>query len=109
MLYANSVGPQRGGDEALIRICLRWRPNERNGGWFIEGGIGLNIISPKYNTRTKEFSTTFNFGDHLALGKRFGHQGQHELSLRIQHFSNARIERPNPGENFLLFRYTHRL
>lgn len=88
---------------------LRWRPNGWDRSWFIEGGIGLNVIFPKYNTLTKEFSTTFNFGDHLALGKRFSHQDQHEWSLRVQHFSNARIERPNPGENFLQFRYTHRL
>ena len=32
-----------------------------------------------------------------------------EWSLRFQHFSNGRIKNPNPGENFLQFRYTHRL
>ncbi|MEL1265790.1 acyloxyacyl hydrolase [Pseudoxanthomonas putridarboris] len=89
--------------------ALRLHPNRWSESWFIEGGIGANVIFPKYNTEKKEFSTTFNFGDHLALGKRFGAQQQHEWSLRIQHFSNARIKRPNPGENFLQFRYTRRL
>ena len=88
--------------------AVRWRPNGWSEGWFVEGGIGLNVIFPKYNTQTKQFSTTFNFGDHIALGKRFGDDGNHEWSLRAQHFSNARIERPNPGENFFQFRYTHR-
>jgi lipid A 3-O-deacylase len=88
--------------------ALRWRPNGWSDGWFVEGGIGLNVIFPKYNTHSKEFSTTFNFGDHIALGKRFGNDDQHEWSLRFQHFSNARIKRPNPGENFLQFRYTQR-
>ena len=89
--------------------ALRWRPNGWDESWFVEGGIGVNVIFPKYDTRVKEFSTTFNFGDHIAIGKRFGHAQQHEWSLRFQHFSNARIKRPNPGENFLQFRYTHRL
>jgi lipid A 3-O-deacylase len=89
--------------------ALRWRPNGWSDGWFVEGGIGVNVIFPKYDTRKKEFSTTFNFGDHIAVGKRFGSDDQHEWSLRVQHFSNARIKRPNPGENFLQFRYTRRL
>ncbi|MCH6482612.1 acyloxyacyl hydrolase [Pseudoxanthomonas sp. LH2527] len=92
-----------------VTPALRWRPNGWSEGWFVEGGIGVNVIFPKYDTRKKEFSTTFNFGDHIALGKRFGNDDQHEWSLRFQHFSNARIKRPNPGENFLQFRYTHRL
>lgn len=89
--------------------ALRWRPNGWDNGWFVEGGIGVNVIFPKYDTRKKEFSTTFNFGDHIAIGKRFGADQQHEWSLRFQHFSNGRIKNPNPGENFLQFRYTHRL
>ncbi len=92
-----------------VTPALRWRPNGWHEGWFVEGGIGVNVIFPKYNTRSKEFSTTFNFGDHIAIGKQFGADRQHEWSLRFQHFSNARIENPNPGENFLQLRYTHRL
>ncbi|MCR6624946.1 MAG: acyloxyacyl hydrolase [Pseudoxanthomonas sp.] len=92
-----------------VTPALRWRPNGWREGWFVEGGIGVNVIFPKYNTRSKEFSTTFNFGDHIAIGKQFGADRQHEWSLRFQHFSNARIENPNPGENFLQFRYTRRL
>ena len=91
-----------------VTPAVRWRPNGWDNGWFVEGGIGLNVIFPKYDTRKKEFSTTFNFGDHIAIGKRFGADQQHEWSLRFQHFSNGRIKKPNPGENFLQFRYTHR-
>lgn len=91
-----------------VTPAVRWRPNGWDNGWFVEGGIGLNVIFPKYDTRKKEFSTTFNFGDHIAIGKRFGADQQHEWSLRFQHFSNARIKKPNPGENFLQFRYTQR-
>ncbi|WAC61920.1 acyloxyacyl hydrolase [Pseudoxanthomonas sp. SL93] len=99
----------QGSTQVGISPALRLRPNGWNEGWFIEGGIGVNVIFPKYSTEKKTFSTTFNFGDHIALGKRFGADAQHEWSLRFQHFSNARIRRPNPGENFLQFRYTRRL
>jgi hypothetical protein len=34
---------------------------------------------------------------------------QRELVLRVEHFSNAGIKHPNPGENYVQLRYTHRL
>lgn len=78
-------------------------------GWFTELGIGLNFIVPIYRSNERRFSTVFNFGDHIAVGARpWGPSGS-EISLRIQHFSNAGIEHPNPGENFLQIRWTHPL
>jgi hypothetical protein len=99
----------QGSTQVGISPALRLHPNGWNEGWFLEGGIGVNVIFPKYSTEKKTFSTTFNFGDHIAVGKRFGTDAQHEWSLRFQHFSNGRIRSPNPGENFLQFRYTRRL
>jgi lipid A 3-O-deacylase len=32
-----------------------------------------------------------------------------DLSLRLQHVSNAGIKEPNPGENFVQLRYARRL
>ncbi|WP_280151352.1 acyloxyacyl hydrolase [Piscinibacter sp. XHJ-5] len=52
----------------------------------------------------RRLSTVFNFGDHVALGHRFGEQQRHELAFRIQHFSNAGLRKPNPGENFVQVR-----
>lgn len=86
---------------------LRYQFGPR-GRWFAEAGIGANLLLPLYQTEAKRFSTTFNFGDHLALGRRFGIGGQHSLSLRFQHFSNASIRKPNPGENFVQLRYARR-
>lgn len=74
--------------------------------WFIEIGIGANLILPVYRSEEKSFSTEFNFGDHIAVGHYWGQQREHELSLRAQHFSNAGIDHPNPGENFLQLRYS---
>lgn len=73
--------------------------------WFAEAGIGANLLLPVYQTDDKRFSTTFNFGDHIAFGRRFGDLGKHIVSLRFQHFSNASIRKPNPGENFVQLRY----
>jgi len=77
--------------------------------WLLEVGIGANYIVPLYRTGHKRFSTAFNFGDHIGIGRLFGAHQQHELVLRLQHFSNAGIDHPNPGENFLQLRYAHQL
>jgi hypothetical protein len=81
------------------------RLQRRGGRWFAEAGIGLNVIAPLYRNGDRRFSTRFNFGDHLAVGLRFGPRGEHGVALRLQHFSNGGIEKPNPGEDFLQLRY----
>lgn len=88
-----------------ITPVFRLAPFERHPRWFAEFGIGANVLFPIYQSRRKRFSTTFNFGDHLAIGYRVG---RHEIALRWQHFSNAGIRRPNPGEDFVQLRYAWR-
>jgi lipid A 3-O-deacylase len=73
--------------------------------WFVEGGIGVTFTSSVYRAGDKRFSTAFNFGDHLGVGRAFGAAREHELVLRIAHFSNAGIKRPNPGQQFVQIRY----
>lgn len=84
---------------------LRWRPGTIGDEWYVELGIGANLVTPIYRRHERRFSTAFNFGDHVAVGWRFGSGRQHEVALRLQHFSNAGIQHPNPGENFLQLRY----
>jgi hypothetical protein len=74
----------------------------------MEGGVGITFTTTLYETERKRFSTSFNFGDHIAVGRNFGERREHEISLRIEHFSNAGIKHPNPGENFLQIRYSYR-
>jgi lipid A 3-O-deacylase len=88
---------------------IRLQPSGREHDWFAELGVGANYIVPLYQTDHKRFSTEFNFGDHLAIGRQFGERRQHELALRVEHFSNAGIAHPNPGENFVQLRYAYRL
>lgn len=91
-----------------LGITPVFRQHFGESGLFAEVGIGANYILPLYQSGTKRFSTQFNFGDHVAIGKQFGHEDKEELALRFQHYSNAGIDHPNPGENFFQLRYTHR-
>lgn len=77
--------------------------------WFAELAVGGNYILPLFQSGSKRFSTKFNFGDHLAIGRQFGVARHQEVALRLEHFSNGGIDHPNPGENFLQLRYAVRL
>jgi hypothetical protein len=88
--------------------ALRWYPDADGRRGFVEGGIGVNIFSPVYRVGGRRFSSSFNFGDHLGIGWRFGRAGEHEWVLRVQHFSNAGLRVPNPGEDFAQLRYLRR-
>ena len=71
---------------------------------FFEGAIGFHVMSDdKFGD--KDFGTEFAFGDHISAGVQFGDQQKHELSLRMQHFSNAGLNDSNPGINFGVVRY----
>lgn len=97
-----------GGRAAVTHIgvtpTFRYFPSAAREGWFIGAGIGLNVLTPIYRTRDKRFSTAFNFGDHIAVGYRMKEGRRWEWLLRLQHFSNAGIKHPNPGENFVQLR-----
>lgn len=93
-LYQGAIGP-----------VVRLRPDSGAAAWFVEGGIALTNMTHRYETDRKSFSTCFNFGTQLAIGHDFGAQQAHEVSLRIEHFSNAGVRKPNPGENFVQLRY----
>jgi len=68
-------------------------------GLYGELGIGAHFLSVT-SLGDKRFSTSFQFGDHLGVGYRFGAKGAFDLSYRYQHLSNASIKRPNNGINF---------
>jgi lipid A 3-O-deacylase len=95
------------GQLGLIPV-FRYRLTDESTTWFAELGIGLTLMTTVYETQRKRFSTAFNFGDHVAIGRSFGDSGRHELAFRLEHFSNAGISEPNPGQNFFQLRYTYR-
>ena len=77
---------------------FRIQPNALKGP-YAEAGIGLHLLSHS-SIGDKNLSTSFQFGDHLGVGYRFGAKGAFDLGYRFQHFSNGGIKRPNPGINF---------
>ncbi len=83
---------------------LRFYPSHSSN-WFAEIGVGPSYIVPLFRTSHRRFSTEFNFDDHIAVGRDFGSS---EVSVRAEHFSNAGISHPNPGENFVQVRYAYR-
>ena len=94
--------------QVSVTPTWRWRPSGGTSLWFAEAAIGFTAMSPIYENRDRRFSTTFNFADHIAIGRSLDARGRHEIALRYEHFSNGGIRRPNPGENFLQLRYVAR-
>ena len=78
---------------------------EEGPGPYAEAAIGFHLLSRVDINSTRVFSTHFQFGDHIALGYRFGEEGRYDLSVRVQHISNGSIDEPNPGINFLQLRF----
>jgi lipid A 3-O-deacylase len=87
---------------------FRYSPLFGRADWFAELGVGVSVTTRLYQSQEKRFSTSFNFADHIAVGRRFGELQRHEVILRLRHFSNAGIKHPNPGEDFVELRYAHR-
>jgi hypothetical protein len=67
---------------------------------YVEGAIGFHLISPTYIYAGRNFSSAFQFGDHVGFGMRFGEHHRFDMSYRFQHVSNGDIKQPNPGINF---------
>lgn len=86
----------------------RYRFDEGRSPWFADVGLGMTTMNRTYETPEHHFSTRFQFTPVVSAGRNFGQGGVHELSLRLQHFSNAGISEPNPGKNFLRLRYLYR-
>jgi lipid A 3-O-deacylase len=87
---------------------FRYRPKSTVGVQpYVEGAIGVHLISHIRIDNERDLSTAFLFGDHLGFGVVFGEGGRFELGYRFQHLSNADIKEPNPGINFQQIRFTY--
>ena len=70
---------------------------------FYEGGVGATVFQHTHFAG-KDLSTAFQFGDHLGVGYRLS--ADQSISLRLSHYSNADLKRPNPGLSTLQLTYT---
>ena len=87
---------------------FRYRLADGQSPWFVDAGIGLSYLAATHHTPSGPFSSRWNFSDHLGVGRHFGAQQQHELSLHARHVSNAGLRKPNPGQTWVQIRYAHR-
>ena len=71
-------------------------------GWYAEGGIGVNLLSKRYDNNDDFLSTSFQFNDRLGVG--YVNKAGWDVGIRIEHFSNGGIKRPNSGVNFLVLK-----
>ena len=69
---------------------------------YVEGGIGVYLLSHTINNDTTHMSTSLEFGSHAGAGLRLGTHGETRVGIAIQHLSNAGIKQPNGGVNFVL-------
>jgi len=76
--------------------------------FYVEGAVGLHLVTTHISA-ARVFSSSFQFGDHLGAGYRFGPGKRYDLGLRVQHLSNGGLREPNPGINFLLVRFQYDL
>lgn len=49
---------------------FRYWPSRLTSGRFVGAAIGFNPLTPLHCCRGRRFSTAFNFGDHVAFGRR---------------------------------------
>lgn len=79
--------------------------NDSLKGFYAEAGIGAHLLSELYDNDNRKLSTRFQFGDHIGIGYVFANKL--DVGLKIQHFSNGSIKKPNSGVDFAVVRIRH--
>lgn len=75
---------------------------------YAELAVGVHFLSKTFVGYERRFGSSFQFGDHLGAGFRFGDKGQFDIGYRYQHLSNAGIKDPNQGINYNIVRFQYR-
>jgi lipid A 3-O-deacylase len=68
---------------------------------FLEGGVGVHLLSHTRINNNRDLSTAFQFGENFGGGIAFGEDHRFELGVYVQHESNASIKEPNPGLTYV--------
>jgi lipid A 3-O-deacylase len=88
-----------------ITPVFRWQDNSTGGiAPYIEAAVGIHFFSGVVLSDEKKMGSSFEFGDHVGAGFRFGDKNQYEFGYRFQHYSNAGITENNSGVNFHILR-----
>jgi hypothetical protein len=97
--YRNVPGQRQNLAVVSLTPVLRYQRDDKLG-WYAEGGIGASLFSQLYNNDDNRLSTAFQFADHIGIG--YVTANKWDLGVKLQHYSNASIKRPNSGVNFII-------
>ena len=84
--------------EIGLTPVFRFQQNDLKGA-YVEGAVGFHLLS-ETRIGDKSLSTSFQFGDQIGIGYRFGVKGAWDVAYHFQHLSNGGIKNPNNGINF---------
>ncbi|WP_229458857.1 acyloxyacyl hydrolase [Massilia glaciei] len=104
--YRDTPGQKQNITGIGISPVLRLR-GKGGTGWYAEAGIGIYLLSRHYDNDGNKLSTRLQFGEQIGFGYVFSNKW--EAGLKIQHFSNGSLKRPNNGVNFLLVKVSRPL
>jgi len=80
-----------------------WRSDKSWG--YLEGGIGLYLLSKTINNDENRVPSSLEFGSHIGAGLRLGQSST--IGVAYQHLSNAGIKQPNGGIDLILIQYQY--
>ncbi len=72
---------------------------------FVEAGVGVALLTDTEFGR-RDLSSNYQFEDLLGVGLLFGPESRHSLALRLMHYSNAGLKKPNNGMNLIFMNVT---
>jgi hypothetical protein len=74
---------------------------------YVDGSVGLHLLSHTKVNEGREFSTAFQFGEFIEMGFALGPAHRCNVGLRLQHISNGGIKNPNDGLSYgtVVFQY----
>lgn len=108
-LHAWSARQAEGGRQRSMQVSatpvVRWRGDGGASPWFLEAGVGLSYHGRDYVSKDDHQSTRWNFNDVIGFGRVVG---KHEVGLRLAHFSNSGLRKPNPGDTSVSLRWAFR-
>jgi lipid A 3-O-deacylase len=106
--WDGEVHESKGGNDSLFAFTtgpmFRWQHEPKSikkPSCYLEIGIAASLLSDT-EISGRRLSTHFQFEDKAGVGLRFGEQQQYDMGIRVIHYSNGSIKRPNNGVNMVL-------
>lgn len=90
---------------ALSPVLVKQFSTLYNRALFWEFGIGFSLLD-KQRFAGKDLGSHYQFEDRIGVIWQLHHKAQ--LALRYMHYSNAGLQKPNPGLDFIALSYAYR-